>query len=296
LLLVVVVVVLCCLRRHTGHPEDSMVSQSVALALGPTNARTMRNLPSALRTTSPMNAPAVMEPAAMEIRDKQVPFKEIMEQISRTNAWRGSGAACDKGLSVGDGLGGSVSGCTSSSGQPARQHPAAASSTTSWARQQPGNGSDDFSATLPARSPLPPSDTPWVHSMSKDRPFTPDAQLTFLRHEVLLTNWDRDRMMAPERTWPSCGPAVLHDEKRDGLPAWKPSSWKHKGECFPHQPFRARNCTARASSARGQRRSCASASPEAKFTSMSTRRNSAGLVSAPPNSARRPNSTGGLFT
>lgn len=64
----------------------------------------------------------------------------------------------------------------------------------------------------------------------------------YLTHGRDLTGWEMDRVMTPERTWPSGGSALImfHDHQREGLPAWRPSSWSHKGECFPYRPPKPR--------------------------------------------------------
>jgi len=49
--------------------------------------------------------------------------------------------------------------------------------------------------------------------------------------------WDQDRVTAPERSWPSVGVVGhLYDRHREGKPSWKPTGWRHSGECFPLQP------------------------------------------------------------
>ena len=46
--------------------------------------------------------------------------------------------------------------------------------------------------------------------------------------------WDKERAGNPERTWPADGAvSKLYDFRRKGKPAWKPTTYVHKGRCFP---------------------------------------------------------------
>jgi hypothetical protein len=59
-----------------------------------------------------------------------------------------------------------------------------------------------------------------------------------------LTVWDQERAMLPKRSWTTGRPAderqkekvraaELYDTRRAEAPDWKPTTWKHTGDCFP---------------------------------------------------------------